>query len=90
MVKSSSSAVIPLDPSNIPADGDVNGDGNVDAADVLLATRMATGLQTPTLEERLRGNVAPLSGGVPAPVDTVIGADDVLLIQRKALGAVVF
>ncbi|MGB5259848.1 MAG: hypothetical protein WBO34_04920 [Gammaproteobacteria bacterium] len=80
----------PFDPTDIPADGDVNGDGNVDAADVLLATRMATGLQTPTMEERLRGNVAPLNGGIPTPVDTVIGVDDVLLIQRKALGAVTF
>jgi hypothetical protein len=80
----------PLDSGDIPADGDINGDGNVDVVDVLKAARMAIGLQVPTPAESIRGNVAPLNAGVPDPVDAVIGSDDLLLIERKALGAVTF
>jgi hypothetical protein len=80
----------PLDSGDIPADGDINGDGNVDVVDVLKAARMAIGLQVPTPAERIRGNVAPLNAGVPDPVDAVIGSDDLLLIEQKALGAVTF
>ncbi|MHB8535748.1 MAG: protease pro-enzyme activation domain-containing protein [Sulfuricaulis sp.] len=65
-------------------DGDINGDGVVDAADVLLAQRIALGLITPTVSQLAHGDVAPGGG------DGVIDADDVSLIQGRALGLVSF
>ncbi|MHB1950555.1 MAG: IPT/TIG domain-containing protein [Acidiferrobacteraceae bacterium] len=67
--------------------GDLNDDGVVDDADVLLAERMALGLITPTPFQEVVGDVAPLVNGIPSP-DGVINFQDVLLIQRKALGLV--
>ena len=64
-----------------PGTGDVNGDGKVDLADVILAQRIALGLITPTAEQKAAADVAPL--GDP---DGVIDAADVALILRKALG----
>lgn len=62
-------------------DGDLNGDGVVDAADVALAERMALGLVTPTANQLIHGDVAP--AGAP---DGVINAADMERIRRKALG----
>lgn len=64
-----------------PGTGDINGDGKVDLADVILAQRIALGLIVPTLEQLQAADVAPL--GEP---DGVIDASDVALILRKALG----
>ncbi len=63
------------------ANGDVNGDGVVDAGDVVLAQRIAMGIVTPTSTQLCRGDVAP--AGAP---DGVINAADVVVIQRKAMG----
>jgi hypothetical protein len=71
------------------ADGDLNGDGAVNGADVLLALRIVTGDLMPSAEQRVRGDVAPLVAGSPAP-DAQINAGDVLVIQRKALGEISF
>ena len=79
----------PLNDTSFPADGDINEDGLVNAADVLLATRIVTGDLIPTASQLLHGDVAPLIGGVPA-LDGVMTAGDLLLIQRKALGMVSF
>lgn len=65
-------------------DGDLNGDGVVDAGDVLLAEQIALGLVTPTANQLVHGDVAP-SGG-----DGVINAADVARILRKALGVANF
>ena len=72
-----------------PADGDINADGNVDIADVLLATRISLGLLSPTASQLVRGDVAPLIDGAPS-LDEVINAADTLVITRKALGLVAF
>jgi Putative Ig domain len=64
-----------------PGTGDINGDGRVDLADVILAQRIALGLMTPTAQQKAAADVAPL--GDP---DGVIDASDVALILRKALG----
>jgi hypothetical protein len=69
--------------------GDINDDGIVDAGDVLLAMRIASGLYTPTAAEFQRGDVAPLVSGSPSP-DGMINVADVLVIQRKALGQINF
>lgn len=63
------------------ADGDLNGDGLVDAADLALAERIAFGLAVPTPGQLLHGDVYP--AGSP---DGVITMDDVDRIRRKILG----
>ena len=76
----------PREPASTPADGDVNMDGRVDVVDVLLAQRAL--LEGPGLldaEQQLHADVAPLSGGLPAP-DGMFNLGDVLVIQRMALG----
>jgi hypothetical protein len=57
--------------------GDVNGVGGVDAADVLQATRIALGQYTPTAPEKVRADMVP---------DGVINAGDLVRIQQAALG----
>ena len=79
----------PLVTSSTPASGDINNDGAVNAADVALVHRIALGLLTPSAEQTLRADVAPLVNGIPSP-DDVINAADVLLITRKALGTASF
>jgi hypothetical protein len=66
--------------------GDLNGDGFVDVADVLLAQQMLLGLIPINLAD---GDVAPLIGGVPAP-DGQFTPGDLLIIMRKALKLISF
>lgn len=81
----------PLDTGNIPgsAGGDVNGDGNIDVADLLKGYQFVFGSATPDTNELLRGDVAPLVAGQPVP-DGQFTAGDLLVIQRKLLGTVSF
>jgi hypothetical protein len=72
-----------------PHDGDINGDGVVNVVDVMIAEQIAMGLLTPDTGQFAHGDVAPLVSGVPAP-DEKIGAADLLIIERKALGLVNF
>lgn len=65
-------------------DGDLNGDGVVDVADVALAERFALGLVAPTPEQLYRGDVAPAAG------DSIIDAADVACVTRKALDLACF
>jgi len=72
----------PLNISDTPENnhvnnGDVNGVGGVDAADVLLATRIILNQYTPTDVEKVRADMVP---------DGVINAGDVVRIQQSALG----
>ena len=82
----------PLDntstPSNVP-DGDVNGDGKVDTADLLLAMRILTGQYTPSTTEQLRWDVAPLVNDVPVPNGQNDVGDYVVLL-RKVTGVISF
>ena len=61
----------------LQANGDLNGDGKVDAADVHLAERIAVGLIVPSTSQLQRGDI---NG------DGVINAADLGRIRRKALG----
>ena len=73
----------PLDFSDIPdigADYDVNMDGEVDAADVLLAQRHILGLATLNASQTSHGDVYPVPAG-----DGKVTLSDMLLIMRKAL-----
>jgi hypothetical protein len=64
--------------------GDITGDGKVDAADVLIVTRIVLGLRTVSAGEMAIIDVAPLVNGIPAP-DGLITAGDLLIITRMAL-----
>jgi len=66
------------------ADGDLNGDGQLTAADVLLAYRALTGQVSLTPTQLLHGDVAPLVNGLPVP-DGNFNLGDVLIIQRMAI-----
>ena len=68
-----------------PANGDINEDGSVNIADVLLVIRFALGLDTPTTDEMVRADVAPFNGTYP-DTDGDINAGDVARIQQMALG----
>jgi hypothetical protein len=71
------------------ADGDLNGDGLVNTADVLLSTRIIMGQLTPTQDQINHGDVAPLVNGIPVS-DGLFRLSDALVIQRKALGLINF
>ncbi|VAW53958.1 hypothetical protein MNBD_GAMMA05-1607 [hydrothermal vent metagenome] len=73
----------------LDADGDINQGGAVNMMDLFIATQMVLGLKTPTAEEFLRGDVAPLNAGVP-DLDAVINTADLMLIQRDFFGPVSF
>jgi len=81
----------PLDDTSFPivADGDVNGDGQVDVADLLLAMQILQGQHIPTPAEEARMDVAPLVGGVPMP-DGEINLGDYVVLQRKVIGEISF
>lgn len=76
------------------ADGDVNQDGVVDAADVLLAGKIALGVQAATPEQAAHMDIAPLTTIVSTDPnacpgtspDGKLNAADVSLIAQKALG----
>ena len=69
--------------------GDLNDDGMVNAADVLIGTRILLGELPPTLQQQQAGDVAPLVGGAPQP-DGTFNLDDVLVIYQKAMGLASF
>jgi phosphodiesterase/alkaline phosphatase D-like protein len=77
----------PLDGGAFPTspDGDATGDGRTDVSDVLLITRIAAGLQTPTGYQSIHGDVAPLVNGTPQP-NGRIDAGDLLLVLRMIAG----
>ena len=58
-----------------------------DISDALQALRIAVGLDSATAAELGSGDVAPLSGGLPAP-DGSITVGDAMIILQKALGIV--
>lgn len=65
--------------------GDIDGDGKVDIADVVVALNVAIGNITPTQEQITRGDVAPLIAGAPHP-DSIVDSGDALLILEKFVG----
>lgn len=81
----------PLDINSIPvtADGDLNNDGIVNIQDILLGQQILSGMVSLTADYLSRGDVAPMSSGVPSP-DGVFNVADLLTIQRKALGLINF
>jgi hypothetical protein len=81
----------PLDDQSTFLDvaGDINGDGQVNAGDLVLGARILAGLHSATVPERARFDIAPLSGGLPMP-DGNINVGDYLVLQRLVSGSVSF
>jgi hypothetical protein len=71
--------------NSMSVDGDINGDGLVNAADVLLAQRTLYGDYSLTSSQFLRADVAPRVAGNPVP-DGQFNAGDLLIILKLALG----
>jgi subtilisin family serine protease len=81
----------PLDADSTFVWGDINNNGVVNAADVLLATRAALGTLTLDSAQLARGNVAPLVSGQPSSMpDDDFNVADLLLITGKATGVMSF
>jgi hypothetical protein len=80
-----------LSDADVPVWGDIDNNGVVNVADVLIASRAALDLVVLSNEQLARGNVAPLVGGMPASApDDDFNAADLLLITGKATGAISF
>ncbi len=81
------------DPNNpqspLQANGDVNGDGSVDARDLLLLQRLVLGDIVVEPGYLQRGDVAPLSSGLPSP-DNELNAADYWVLQKRILGEISF
>jgi len=65
------------------SNGDLNGDKTVDLRDALRAMQIAIGLSSPTLDEMVRGDVAPLLNGKPRPDGKIDIADAMIMLQRS-------
>jgi spore maturation protein SpmB len=73
----------------IIADGDLTNDGLVDVRDILRGYKIVLGLAMPDAAELQRGDVAPLVNDQPVS-DGMFNLGDLVVIQRKVLGDVLF
>jgi hypothetical protein len=69
----------------IQHDGKIAGAASVTISDALKSLQFASGLTTPTPDEKFRADVAPLVNGIPTG-DGKVNIGDVVLILRKAAG----
>jgi subtilisin family serine protease len=75
----------PLLAADAPVWGDADGNGVVNAADVLLLTRAVTGLQQLGDEQKARVDIAPVISGIPSP-DNQLSAGDLVVVKRILFG----
>ena len=68
---------------------DINNDGVVNTADLLIGMQVLTGQITATPDQISRGDVAPLVNGTPAP-DGQFNPGDYAVLLRKVTGAISF
>ena len=66
---------------SLTVNGDINGDGVVNAGDLVLLTRHVLGLTTLTVEQVVRGDLYPAGTG-----DGVLTVSDMVLLQKIILG----
>lgn len=80
--------------NEFPPDGDVaplgGRDGKTNVADALVCLRFALGLESPSQEDLMHGDVAPLNASSQPDPDGQITVADALVILRKALGLISF
>jgi len=80
----------PNNPASLHTDrGDMNDDGDFDAADLVIHERVIMGDISLTPELLAKGDVAPLVNGIPAP-DGQLTLGDYVVLQRKVLGLIDF
>ena len=66
--------------------GDINENGNVDAGDLVIATRFLHGLVAPTPQQLARADLMPLDAqGAPAP-DGQVTLIDILRLEQLLMG----
>lgn len=70
-------------------DGDINNDGVVNAADILIASRILSNQINMTAEQMSHADVAPLINGQPSP-NGLFNIGDIVVLQRKVLGLINF
>ena len=74
------------------SDGDLaplgNRDGTVDVGDAMVALRFALGIEIPSPDDILHGDIAPLDNQNRPKPDGLITVGDALIILRKALGII--
>jgi subtilisin family serine protease len=75
----------PLDAGDAPVWGDTDGNGVVEAADLVLLMRAVLGLTALTGAQQARVDIAPVIAGVPA-ADGQLTAGDLLVVQQILLG----
>jgi hypothetical protein len=75
----------PLLAADAPVWGDTDGNGVVNAADVLLLTRALLGLQLLEDNQKARVDIAPVMAGVPSP-DNQLTPGDLLVVEQILLG----
>jgi cytochrome c peroxidase len=75
--------------TRILPDGNFKGSGVVDITDCLKALRFVVGLDQPSIEDILHGDIAPFVNGLPTR-NNLIDIADALLILRKTVGLVTF
>jgi uncharacterized lipoprotein YddW (UPF0748 family) len=66
-------------------DGDANGDGLINTADLFLAMKILTGLRAPDLVELAHLDVAPVVSGSPSP-DGQFNVSDYVVLIKKVIG----
>jgi subtilisin family serine protease len=77
----------PLDSTDTPANGDVTEDGQTNAGDLVVCTRIALGdIENPTEQQRVRCDMAPVDSvtGIPQP-DGLINAADLMRLTQTVL-----
>jgi hypothetical protein len=80
---------VPLtNPIGVALVGDINGDGVLSPQDALLAMQIAAGKKQATPDELLRGDIAPIYNGQPAP-NGIIDMVDAIVILSLMIGTIV-
>jgi len=81
----------PLNNASFPVlnDGDVNNNGQVNVADLVIAMQILTGQKVATPLELAHLDVGPLVGGIPSP-DGLYNLGDYLVLLRKVTGMINF